>query len=98
MSIIDVSDLDLSHLLVELWRNQKIPDYFAQLSFMAPYEPDREQIESLLKNGYVGYIAGKYINTNFSNPARIDTSSYNKEAGLGTFEKVVSKLRKTIIT
>ena len=96
MSVIDVSDLNLTDLILELWRNQRIPDCFQQLSFMAPYEPSKEEIELVLKKGYVEYIAGKYINTDFSNPTKVNTYSYNTEAGSNTFERVVSKFLMTI--
>lgn len=98
MTTIDVSDLDLYQLILELWDNMKpasfFNDAFFNAGFSLPSKPTRKQIDQTMDDGYIDYLAGRCIKTDFSDLTRVSTRLYNRDAGDGKFESIVAKLRQ----
>lgn len=94
MAIIDISDIDLVVLVQNLWKHQKLGAFFLNAPWMVPSEPCIGDIKACLEAGYIDYIAGRCIQTNFSDLTKVNTRSYDRDAGEGTFERIVADLRK----
>lgn len=95
MFFIDISDLDLYNVIKALW-NSAYPNPIYRFSgTVPPGEPDNNEIDNTLRrfNGYIDYIAGRPLKVDFNNLKQIDPRLYNRDAGDGAFQKVISKLR-----
>lgn len=87
---IGIAGLDKVELLYQLWSGMKPASFFANTSSVAPGF-DREGAEKAVTR-YIDYFAGRCINTDLSG-ARANTAMYDRNAGAGTFVKIVNKLR-----
>jgi len=94
MSTVDVSDLDLYTLILALWKNMKPAQFFTMTGMTPPSEPSSEEIiQSLKWNNRIDYLNGRAIKTNLSDPTKVSTQLYNRDAGEGAFERIVAQLR-----
>ena len=93
MAVVDISDIDVVVLIRELWKNQRIAAFFHDAPWMAPPEPSNNEIMSHLEWGRIDYIAGRCIKTDFSDLKHVNTRLYDRDAGEGTFERIIAKLR-----
>ena len=89
MEIIDISDLDIKILLKELWDNTIIASFF----ILNPDIPEPPYEEPNIYYKYFDYHCGRPIKTDLSNLHKVYYKGYDRDAGDGTFLKIVSKLR-----
>lgn len=93
---INIAGIDKLKLIEALWAGQKPALFFSINDVLAP-KFDKEHAKMILEvnKGYFGYICGRRIKTNiagdFVDPERYDD---DPDTGPGTFEKIVSNLRK----
>lgn len=66
MTTVDCTGIDKVLLLQELWRNSIIAAFFTLNLVPAPLEPAYSEFEEAA-NGYIDYLAGRVIKTNFGN-------------------------------
>lgn len=92
MGKIDISDVDVCSLVRELWKNMTPASFFLYSGMTPPSAPSDNQIMEAVSHGYIDYLAGRCIKTDFSTKT-VNTDLYNRDAGAGAFEKIVQKLR-----
>jgi hypothetical protein len=86
---IDIKGIDRDKLLYHLWLNQKSTSLFA---FVASYDADAAK-QSADYRGYVDYACGRAIKTTIFGSDEINPRLYDRDAGSGTFQRVVDQLR-----
>lgn len=95
MSTVDISDLDLVVLIKALWNNMQPAAFFRFAPISPPPKPSSEEIMETLKSTryYLDYLNGRCIKTDFSDLTKVNTRLYNRDAGDGAFERIISELR-----
>lgn len=88
---VDISGLDKLTVLKAMWKNSK-PALFFNLTKITPPALNEEEARRSLKNGYVDYLCGRVIKTNFTTN-RLDTWGYDRDNGDGALQRVVNSLR-----
>lgn len=89
--MVDIRGINLHELVRELWNNT-IPQGMGWLQYDMPLTDD--DIEQAIKQKYIDYLKGRPIKISLHNEDEIDAWGYDRDAGSGTFQKVVDKLRK----
>lgn len=101
MSIIDISHLDVHDVILALWRNMAPLTLFQDrpdLEYLANTEPTIEAIDEALNYqcsyppGYIHTLGCRFIETNFNDLKRVDTSNYNMRTGSNSFENIIKDL------
>lgn len=85
---IDISDLDIKVLLKVLWKSTITASFFVTNNLPPP---EYVEPEKYLK--YFDYHCGKPIKTDFSDLRKVYCKGYDRDAGDGTFLKIVKTLR-----
>jgi hypothetical protein len=93
MEYIDISDLDIRLLLEMLWKCT-ITASFYRYSNIEP--PKYEEPDKYYK--YIDYHCGRPIKIDFTDMTKIYYKGYDRDAGDGTFLKIVSIIRKNLYT
>ena len=91
MEYIDINDLDIKLLLEMLWKST-ITASFYKYNNIEPLkyeEPDKYY-------KYFDYHCGRPIKTDFTDMTKVYYTAYDRDAGNGTFLKIVSTIRKNI--
>lgn len=88
MDSIDISDLDIKILLRMLWETTIIASFFRYSNIAPPpyTEPDKYY-------RYFDYHCGRPIKIDFSNMKNVIYKGYDRDAGEGTFLKIVKVMR-----
>lgn len=89
---IDISGIDKVKLLEELWKNQKVASFFNNFKHLAP-KFDKELAKEAVKDN-IDYFQGRNMKVNLSKDHVTWWKAYDEDAGAGTFERVVSELKK----
>lgn len=89
-SKIDISGIDKVKLLKGLWENQGVAAFFAMYNRSAPSFDEQGAREAV--KSYIDYFNGRCIKTDLSKDL-VDPWAYDRDAGAGTFQKVVSGLK-----
>ena len=55
-----------------------------------PNEPSNDEIDRALSDGYIDYLNGRCIKTDFGDLTQINTHMYNRDAGESKFEEIVA--------
>lgn len=86
---VDISGLDKVELLHALWRGQVVANFYG--GGMSP----SFNIDHAKKavTGYIDYFSGRAMKTNLSGNTA-EPRLYNRDAGAGAFERIVSEMRK----
>jgi len=86
---IDISDLDIRILLRMLWETTITASFFKYNNIVPPpyTEPDKYYT-------YFDYHCGRPIKIDFSNMKDVIYSGYDRDAGKGTFLKIVKIMRE----
>jgi hypothetical protein len=92
MEYIDISDLDIKLLLELLWEST-ITASFYKYNNIEP--PKYEEPDKYYK--YFDYHCGRPIKTDFTDMTKVSYIGYDRDAGDGTFLKIVSIIRKNEI-
>ena len=92
---VDISEVDKLKLLRALWDNSK-PAIFFKYNNVTPPDYDEELAKEVVKKDYIDYFQGRLIKCDLSKN-EVDPSSYDKDYGKGTFEKIVKSLAKKSI-
>lgn len=89
----DVSDLDLRELIAQLWLRSK-PAVWYKLNNVKPPDLTNKDIEQTIqRNRYVDYLAGRAIKTDFSDMRRVKPRQYNRDTRECAFEDAVDYIR-----
>lgn len=92
MSKINLSEFtDRVSLLRGLWEAQRTASFFAIVPRTTPTF-DENKAKTAVK-GYIDYFCGRAIKTDLSKDT-IDPYLYDRDAGTGTFQRVVNNLLK----
>lgn len=91
MDEIDISGVDKSKLLYELWKRQKVAAFFSMSGFPSP-KFDAEAAKEETK-GYIDYFDGRAIKCDLSKDTAF-IGSYEYDAGKGKFKEAVDAARK----
>lgn len=89
--MINISGIDKVKLLKALWMNQSVASFFGNFKALAPAF-DEELAKEAVKD-YIDYFNGRCIKTDLSKDL-INPWAYDRDAGAGTFQRVVSELKK----
>jgi hypothetical protein len=92
---INISDLDKTTLLTELWKNAKLATIFEITDLVAP-RLNIEEIKSAIKYNGCDYISGRPIKVTFRKNM-INVSTYNKYNGENLGEKVIENIRLNLL-
>ncbi len=92
MGCVDISNLDIYTVILALWNNMAPAAFFKNVPWLAPSEPTRGEIDNALTYGYIDYLNGRCIKTDFSDLKKVSTDMYNRDAGANCFENIVMKL------
>ena len=86
---IDISDLDITVLLRMLWESTITASFFKFNKVLPPEysEPDKYY-------RYFDYHCGRPIKTDFTYMRKVYYKGYDRDAGTGTFLKIVEVMRK----
>lgn len=89
MNSIDISDLDIRELLHVLWECTITASFFRLNNIEPPSytEPDKYY-------KYFDYHCGRPIKTDFSDMKNVMYIGYDRDAGNGTFLKIVKVMRE----
>ena len=90
---IDISGLDRKDLLKRLWTNMKVPAHSMGVFGGANASYSDAGASEALK-GYIDYYQGRCIKTDLSKDS-VDPYLYDRDAGTGTFAKIVAAMRAT---
>jgi hypothetical protein len=91
--MINISGIDRDKLLYQLWLNQKPAAFFALSGSKAlAYDADAAK-RSADSRGYIDYACGRCIKTEIFGSDEIDPYLYDRDAGPGTFQRIVDQLR-----
>lgn len=91
--MINIKDIDREELLYQLWLKQKPAAYFSMMGRQSlPYDRTTAKA-SADRDGYVDYACGRCIKATIFGGDEVDPSLYDRDAGAGTFQEVVDKLR-----
>jgi hypothetical protein len=82
-----VSKLDI---LYEMWRRMPPASFYAMTGTRPPVW-DEQQALSALRNGYIDYLLGRCIKTDFSTNI-LESNAYNRDAGQWTLENIIQSL------
>ena len=85
---IDISDIDRKVLLKELWLNTITASFFWFNAVPPPPYEDPDRYDQ-----YFDYHCGRPIKTDMSDMTQVGTQGYNRNAGEGKFEDIVTLLR-----
>jgi hypothetical protein len=89
MGSVDITGIDKVELLRALHEGQVTAGFFGGLpgpSF------DECRASEAVKQGYIDYFCGRAIKTDISGDSA-DSFLYNRDAGNGTFEEIVQRLK-----
>lgn len=89
---IDITGLDKVELLRRLHENQIVASFFTMMGQSALPFDEKEAIK-FIKNGYIDYFCGRAIKTDLSTDS-ISPRMYDRDAGTGTFARIVADMRK----
>lgn len=87
--MIDISNVDRVALLKGLWENQITAGFFTLNAVLAPSFD--EELAKKAVEGRIDYFYGRAIKTDLSKDS-VDPYLYDRDAGQGTFQKVVDSL------
>ena len=74
----------------------KPASFFTMSGLKPPGPPSRDEIKAALRRDKsLDYLAGRAIKTVFRDLTKVETRSYDRDAGTGTFERIVADLRNT---
>ena len=90
---VNISGLSKVKLLERLWARMKPAAYFAFNPSPAPSFNKEEATKAV--EGHIDYFCGRCIKSDLSGNTAY-TSLYNRDAGIGTFEKVVERMREEL--
>jgi hypothetical protein len=97
MDTINVSGLSREKLLRELWKNTPYAPYYILNNIDPPHfdiEKAKNDIKKRSQLGYADYICGKPIKCYiFGESDEINPQNYDRDAGKGTFQKVVNQMK-----
>ena len=88
---VNIKGIDKVQLLEELWTAQKVASWFSFHPVQVPLF-DRVKAQEAVKEE-IDYFQGRAIKLNLSNDS-IDPWVYDRDAGQGTFKKIVDQLRE----
>ena len=88
---IDISGLDRVELLLRLWTNMKPAAFFAMSGRPSPSFD--ESAAKKVVGDYIDYFQGRAIKTDLSKD-EVNPRLYDRDAGSGTFKRVVESMRK----
>lgn len=91
--MINIKDIDREELLYQLWLKQGPAPYFSMMGRQPPPYDRAAAKASADRHGYVDYACGRCIKTNIFGEDEVDPSLYDRDAGAGTFKRVVDELR-----
>ena len=87
---INIKDLDKVELLKKLYQNQVKSTYFILSGKPLPKFDD--ELATKVVDKYIDYFCGKAIKTNLCGDI-VDTYLYDRDAGKGTFLKIVNSMK-----
>jgi hypothetical protein len=90
MTTVDINGLDKVQLLLMLWNNAAVASFFEFMPQSAPVFDETEA--NTVVEQYIDYFCGRCIKTDISGDTA-DPWSYDRNAGTGTFQRVVDKMR-----
>jgi hypothetical protein len=85
---IDISDLNMTVILKELWENTITAAFYILNNITPPKYEEPEKYDR-----YFDYHCGRPIKTDFSNLKSVETNGYNRDAGNNKFEEVIANIR-----
>lgn len=91
--MINIKDIDREELLYQLWLKQKSAAFFSMAGIRPPLYDRVAAKASARPDGYVDYACGRCIKATIFGGDEVDPSLYDRDAGAGTFQEVVDKLR-----
>lgn len=83
----DISRIPRAELLRQLWGNQIIAGFYANMPALAP-----KWVEPVDARQDFDYYCGRAIKTDLRKDL-VHTGMYNRDAGAGVFERIVEDLR-----
>lgn len=90
---IDIRGINRDKLLYQLWLNQTTASFFSFSGNSPPlYDADTAK-KSADRFGYVDYACGRAIKATIFGSDEVDPRMYDRDAGPGTFQRVVEQLR-----
>ena len=89
--MINIENVDKVELLKKLHENQISASFFSMNNIPAPMF-DYSNAKECISNGYIDYYCGRAIKTDLSKND-IDPHFYDRDAGIGTFQKIVDNLK-----
>ncbi len=90
---VDISACDRLELLRLLWEHSKPASFFIQSGLKSP-EYDETLAKQAIEQNYIDYFQGRAIKTDLSGDLA-DPYGYDREHGIGTFEKIVNLCKLT---
>lgn len=90
MTTVNIQGLDKVELLHALWSNQKSASFFTMSGIPSPQFDHQEANTAVLER--IDYFCGRAIKCDLSKN-EVDPGLYDRDAGQGTFEKIVNQLR-----
>ena len=89
---VDIKGIDKVQLLEELWTAQKVASWFLFHPVQVPPFDRVKAKEAVAKQDDIDYFQGRAIKLNLTNDS-IDPWVYDRDAGPGTFKKIVDQIR-----
>ena len=91
-SSIDIAGLDKSTVLNRLWQHSKTASFFSTGGISAS-PLSIQKLKNALKDGYVDYLCGRVIKTDFSGSA-LSPYLYDRDNGQGAMSRIIDDLRQ----
>jgi len=92
---VDISGLDKGKLLYCLWKGQMVAGFFTA-SGISPPDFDKSTADKAALS-YIDYFKGRAIKTDLSGDT-VDPWLYDRDAGKGSFAKIVTAMRAATAT
>ena len=92
-TLIDISKLNKTELLKQLWMKQTVAGFF-RINNITPLSFDDEKAKTAITD-YIDYFSGRAIKTDLSKDT-VDPYMFDRDAGRGTFAKIVEKMKKEL--
>jgi hypothetical protein len=101
MNMINIQGLDKVELLIALWEKQVLSGSALRKiasGFPAPNITRNKALTALTADGgYVEYLCGKFIDTDFSSDVEVDCAGYDHHVGAGAMNDIVESLRAPVL-
>ena len=91
-SPIDIVGLDKATILNRLWQTSKTASFFSNMG-ISPSPPSLDALQSALQSGYVDYLCGRVIKTDFSGMT-LSPYLYDRDNGAGSMGRIIANLRR----